>query len=214
MRISILCNNLAHPVVPYLRDWIRVNRDNHEIELIESIRDASWGDILFLVSCSEKVLEADRARYCKTLILHASDLPNGRGWSPHVWDIIEGADHITLSLLEAEDVIDSGNIWKKLRLKIPKHALWSEINQILFNAEIELIDFALRNFASIIPKIQDLSTASSYRRRRTYEDSRVDPNRTIAEQFDLLRVCDPVRFPAFFDYLGHRYTLKLEKANE
>ncbi len=214
MRVSILSNNPAHPVMPYLRDWISRNEDSHDVELIESICDASGGDILFLVSCSEKVLEADRARYSKTLVLHASDLPTGRGWSPHVWDIVEGADHITLSLLEAEDVIDSGNIWKKLRIDIPKHALWDEINHALFNAEIELIDFAVNSFASIEPEEQDVSTPSTYRRKRTPDDSRIDANLTIAEQFDLLRVCDPDRFPAFFDYLGQRYTLKLEKAND
>ena len=42
-------------------------------------------------------------------------------------------------------------------------------------------------------------------------DSRLDPSRSIAEQFDLLRVADPQRFPAFFDLRGHRYLVRLKK---
>jgi len=52
----------------------------------------------------------------------------------------------------------------------------------------------------------------SYYRRRTPDDSRLDPSRSIAEQFDLLRVADPQRFPAFFDLRGHRYVVRIEKA--
>lgn len=214
MKVSLLCNTPEHPVMPYLKAWVGGNAALHDAELITSISDASGGDILFLISCSEKVFEADRSKYIKTLVLHASDLPSGRGWSPHVWDISEGSDHITLSLLEAEDVIDSGKIWKKLRIDVPKHALWDEINHILFVAEMALVDFAVDAFDSIEPRDQDLFVSPSYRRKRTAEDSRIDPERSIAEQFDLIRICDPDRFPAFFDHCGKRYTIKLEKADE
>jgi spore coat polysaccharide biosynthesis predicted glycosyltransferase SpsG len=36
---------------------------------------------------------------------------------------------------------------------------------------------------------------------------------SIAEQFDLLRVVDPEHYPAFFDYRGKRYIIKMEKAD-
>lgn len=214
MKLSLLCNNPAHPVMPYLRRWKGANCDLHEVELVESIKDASGGDILFLISCSERILKVDRDRYRKTFVLHASNLPMGRGWSPHVWDIIEGADHLFLTILEAADVIDSGRIWRKDKIEIPKDFLFDEVNNALFAAEIEMIDFAIANLENCVPTHQDVSIAPTYRRRRSPEDSRISPERTIAEQFDLLRMCDPDRFPAFFDYLGHRYTIKLEKSDE
>ena len=46
--------------------------------------------------------------------------------------------------------------------------------------------------------------------RRVPPDSRLDPNRTIAEQFDLLRVADPVRLPAYFLHRGRRFVLVLQ----
>jgi len=138
----------------------------------------------------------------------------GRGWSPHVWDIVEGADFLTLSLLEAEDIIDSGKIWKKQRIEIPKHFLWNEINDALFEAEISLIEFAVENIETISPVPQDSSISPTFRKRRTPKESGIDPNKSISDQFDLIRVCDPDRFPAYFDPHGHRYTLRLEKMDD
>ena len=71
------------------------------------------GEILFLVSCNEIIGKDVRDRYMATLVIHASDLPKGRGWSPHIWQIIEGKKEIMVSLLEAEDAVDSGAIWAK-----------------------------------------------------------------------------------------------------
>lgn len=214
MKITILCSDAHHPVNSYLEKWIADNRDGHAIELVRKKTEASGGDILFLISCSEIVTAHDRSAYRASLVLHASDLPNGRGWSPHIWEIAQGADAITLCLLEAEDKVDSGRIWKKVRIEVPRHALWDEINHLLFQAEIALIDLAVRNFDTIQPQAQPDDAEASYYPRRTPQHSRVDPTKSIVEQFDLIRVCDPNRFPAFFEHLGHRYVLKLEKSDE
>ena len=159
-------------------------KDIHRIELARKKSELSGGDILFLVSCSEIVSAKDRAFYRATLVLHASDLPLGRGWSPHIWQILEGAEEIVLSLIEAEDKVDSGRIWKKMRFPVPKHALWNEINARLFEAEIELIDYAVRAFEKVMPALQDSSVEPTYYPRRTPSDSEIDPMQSIASQFD------------------------------
>ena len=188
-------------------------RGVNEVKLARNKRELEGGDILFLISCTEIVTAADRAAYCATLVLHASDLPRGRGWSPHIWQLVEGADEITLSLLEAEDKVDSGRIWKKIKLFIPKHALWNEINDLLFASEIELIEFALKEFKRVSPARQDTSIEVSYYPRRTPADSQIDPLQSISSQFDKIRVCDPNRFPAFFMLHGKKYKIILEKTD-
>lgn len=214
MKVTLLCDNPAHPVFPYLEKWVCANQHLHDAEVVTQIDNAVGGDILFLISCSAKVLQEDRDRYLNTLVLHASDLPLGRGWSPHIWDLLEGATSVTVTLLEAEDMIDAGKIWQKKRVPIPKNWLWNEINNAIFAAEMELIDFAIARQATITPQDQDAGIAPTYRRKRTIEDSRLSPDLSIADQFDLIRLCDPQRYPAFFDHLGHRYTVKLEKVND
>lgn len=213
MKVSILCGNPSHPVNHFLFEWIKRHKHNHTVELIRKRSELTGGDILFLVSCNEIISAKDRALYGITLVLHASNLPQGRGWSPHIWELAAGANHITLSLLEAEDKIDSGKIWKKVDIQVPPTALWDEINNLLFTAEVQLMDFALASNGCVQPQEQPTDVIPTYYKLRTTEDSRIDPNRPIAEQFNLIRVCDPNRFPAFFDYKGERFTLILEKRN-
>jgi len=69
---------------------------------------------------------------------------------------------------------------------------------------------AVQGFGSIVPRQQSYEGSSS-RRRRTPDDSRLDVERSLAEQFDLLRVCDPDRFPAFMEYRGARYSVTLKR---
>lgn len=214
MRISLLCSDEQHPVNEYLKRWMAAQRGIHKVELVRKKSELSGGDILFLISCAEIVGATNRSAYRATLVLHASDLPRGRGWSPHIWRLIEGAEEISLSLLEAEDKVDSGRIWKQLDIPIPKHALWDEINAHLFNAEIKLIDFAVNEFGQVSPTMQNPAIEPSYYPRRTTDDSQIDPLQSIASQFDRIRVCDPNRFPAFFELHGKKYKLNLEKTDD
>ena len=46
---------------------------------------------------------------------------------------------------------------------------------------------------------------------RKPEDSRIDPAKPLAEQFDLLRTVDNESYPAFFTHRGATYLLKIEK---
>lgn len=211
MKVSLLCSDAQHPVNAYLVAWMQANQAQHHITLARRKAELPGGDILFLVSCGEIVNAQDRSAYSATVVLHASAPPRGRGWSPHIWDVVHGAEEVTVSLLEAEDKIDSGRIWKQMRFPVPKHALWDEINARLFEVEIALIDFAVTHFAAIEPQAQSSDTEASYYRKRTPQDSQIDAERSIASQFDLIRVCDPHRFPAFFELHGCRYKLIVEK---
>ena len=212
MIISILITSKEHPVNTYVNKWVEKNK-SHQISIIHSKKDLTSGDILFLISCSEILSKFDRDKFKKTLIIHASDLPNGRGWSPHIWEIINGATDITISLLEAESKVDTGDIWKKISVPIPKTALFDEINDLIFNSAIELMNFAIEKYNTVEPKKQP-NIDGSYWSKRSPKDSEIDINQTISEQFDLIRVCDPKRFPAFFYKDGVKFYITIEKNNE
>ncbi|RYZ82611.1 MAG: UDP-glucuronic acid dehydrogenase [Proteobacteria bacterium] len=211
MKISILCSSANHPIDAWLKKWIEINKQDHEIQLIRKKSQLNSGDLLFLISCSEIIGHRDRNRFRRTLVIHASDLPRGRGWSPHVWRIIEGESDITVTLLEAEDKVDSGKIWKQEKLTIPRTALFDEINSQLFEAELKLMDFAIENFDSLIPVSQEDNTEPTYYPRRTPSDSKLDASKSIEDQFDLIRVCDPTRFPATVLVRGKLFKLTLER---
>ncbi len=52
----------------------------------------------------------------------------------------------------------------------------------------------------------------SYYPRRRPDDSRLDPDRTLRQLFNQLRVADPVRYPAFFELAGRRFELRITAA--
>jgi methionyl-tRNA formyltransferase len=214
MKISILCSSHLHPVFAQLAAWSAKHSAQHQVELVErkEALHMSGGDILFLISCTELIPRHIRERYRAALVIHASDLPLGRGWSPMIWQLLEGKNSIPVTLLEVADPVDSGCIWKKTMLHFEGHELYDELNAALFEAELELMDFAIANLDTVLPTPQQGS--ATYYRRRTADDSRLDVTRSLADQFDLLRVADPERYPAFFDYKGHRYQLTIKKADE
>ena len=204
--ISVVCSSNEHPVWPLLAAWC----DRTGARLVTRVSQLTGGDFLFLVSCGEIVPPSVRHLYRYSLVLHASDLPTARGWSPHVWAILAGADELTLSLLNAGDPVDSGEIWRQVRIPLDGTELWDEVNELLFAAELEMMDWAVANCDSASPAPQIGS--ATFCARRTPADSEVTPDQTLSEVFSLLRVSDPTRFPVFFEHRGARYAIRLERA--
>jgi methionyl-tRNA formyltransferase len=206
--VHIVCTDPAHAVNAWLARWAIAHAHDAQVHILRDAREATGGDFLFLVSCHQIIGADIRARYRHTLVLHASALPAGRGMSPHVWQILEGRGGFTLTMLEAVDALDAGRIWQQLEVEVPANAVCHEINERLFDAELTLMDWALENAATVQPREQH--GEPSYYRKRGPADSRLDPQRPLGEQFDLLRVADPERYPAHFEYRGRRYRLRLE----
>ncbi|WP_283710328.1 formyltransferase family protein [Pseudoalteromonas prydzensis] len=214
LKVTLICSDKNHPVFRWLHKWKAENEHRYAINLHTRIADiTNEGDLLFLVSCSEIVTKKHRNMFQHSLVLHASDLPKNRGWSPHVWSILNGENDITLSLLEAEDKVDTGRVWKKTKIKLNGTELYDEINQKLFDAELQLISWACQNLDCARPTLQD-SSAANYLPKRTAKDSELDISKSLESQFDLLRVCDPNRFPAFFYIRGCKYNVIIEKCSD
>ena len=214
MKISLLCTHSDHPVNDWLFKWKIRHQEQHDIKIFRDRRELLGGDLLFLISCSQIIDAKVRQKYRHVLVLHASDLPLGRGWSPHVWTLLAGEKSITVSMLDAEDSVDTGAIWAKHTFEVPDHALNYEINACLFEAELSLMDEALQMVArDDKPVPQSKEIAPSYYPKRSPEDSEIDPAMSLCELFNAIRVMDPHRYPAFFNLHGHTYTIEIKKVS-
>lgn len=212
MIIDILNSSTEHPIRPYLEEWVAEYSKLHDVRLITKVSEMRGGDLCFLISCTELIKKANREKYQKTLVIHASDLPQGKGWSPHIWQVLEGKSKITVSLFEAAASVDSGDIWRKESFPLEGHELYDEINHLLFETELRLMSWAVENFKTVKPQAQPAYEGSMYPKRQP-KDSELDPKKSIESQFNLLRVCDPHRFPAYFYHKGHKYTVQIKKAD-
>ena len=210
MKITIILSDIDHPIKSYLEKWINDNSSKHEIIICHSPQEVKAGDILFLVSCSEIIRQKIRNQFTKTFVIHSSSLPKGRGWSPHIWSILEGKNKITVSVIEAMDKVDTGDIWAQTQIIFEVHELYDEINHKLFIAELNLMTIVINNINSLSPKKQR-GNPGPYYRKRTPKDSEIDILKNIDEQFQKLRVADSKRYPAYFIKNGIKYIVKIKK---
>ena len=141
------------------------------------------------------------------MVVHESALPCGQGWSPMTWQILEGVSCIPISLFEAVADLDAGPIHLQTSINLNGTELVDEWRQLQAEATINLCLQWVDRYREIIDAARpQRGEASQYRRRRQV-DSRLDPESSLAEQFELLRVVDNDYYPAFFEWRGRRYEL-------
>lgn len=213
-KISIVISSSEHPINTPINSWIKQNSDKFELEVVRDPYKLEGGDICFLLSCSVIVPSEILKKYRKTLVIHASDLPLGRGWSPHIWQILNGEKDIVVSLIEASEKIDEGDIWNKLQLKVPNYFLYDQIISLMNHAHIDLINFAIENYETVMPIKQDDKIKPTYFPKRTPADSEISAYKSIEAQFDKMRVSDKNRFPSFFYLRGHKFKIILERYDD
>jgi methionyl-tRNA formyltransferase len=180
--------------------------------LIRHHDDVREGSVAFYLGCVKITPPAVLARNRCNLVVHASELPKGRGFSPLVWQVLEGGNRIPVCLLEAVQEVDAGPVIYRDYIAFEGHELNDEMRAALGDMHVELCTRFLDAPEPPAGTAQQ-GAPSRYARRRPV-DSRLDPERSIASQFDLLRVVDNERYPAFFDLRGHRYVVRIEKASD
>jgi methionyl-tRNA formyltransferase len=182
-----------------------------QARLCRSHEEVSEGTVAFYLGCVHLTHESVLRRNRYNLVVHESDLPAGRGYAPLIWQILEGRNDIAVCLFEATRDADAGPIYFRDFLRFEGHELSAELREAQGRMTISL---AMRFLAHPLPPLAEPQSGQPSRNpRRTPADSALDPNRTLAEQFELLRVVDNDRYPAFFDYRGHRYRVRIDKVS-
>ena len=197
----------------YIPDLVTsVKKRGHNTSVVCSKEELGEGDIVFLLSCFEIIDKEHLKKHKHNIVVHASDLPSGKGWSPMTWQILEGKEQIPLTLFEATEECDAGCIYLQDIIKLDGTELIEEWQRKLARRTIALCERFIEQYDQINGKEQ-VGTESFYRRRKP-SDSELDVNKTILEQFNLLRTVDNEKYPAFFEIKGQRYVLKIEKAEK
>lgn len=181
----------------------------YKVSRVSAREDIKHGDIAFFLSCFEIVKGEFLKRNIHNIVVHASALPSGKGWSPTTWQILEGKNVIPLTLFEAVEQMDSGDIYLRDEMKLEGTELIEEWQAKL---GMKIVDMCLKFVAQFdagqVRGYRQCGQESFYARRHP-RDSKLDIDKTIAEQFNLLRVVDNEKYPAFFEMNGKRYTLKI-----
>jgi methionyl-tRNA formyltransferase len=208
MQITILTDNPNSWIIDYMDD-LKSSLKEHEVSHIYNSSDIVGGDIMLILSC-EKILKAEHLKLHKSnIVVHPSKLPAGKGWSPVAWQVIEGCNSIPVSLFEASEAVDAGDVYLVDYIELEGHELNEEIKHKQGILTIKMIKQYIDQFEQIVGVPQ--SGEESFYPRRRYKENELDVNKSIAEQFNLLRVVDNERYPAHFQLNGKNYILKIYK---
>lgn len=217
MQVDILTSNTDHPGLADIKNSLQLSAFQAQLSvvIVDDVTKLRGRGILFLVSYQRKLNLSEYPGYEHVIVFHASDLPKGRGWSPYVWDILNGAEMITVCAIDAEEEIDSGDIWAKAAFHVSKTDLLKDIMERISSAQLDLMVEVIRMIRfGEGPVPQDLNTAATYFPRRTPEDSCLDPDKTLKQLFDQIRMSDPQRFPAMFEMHGEKFKIIMERLND
>lgn len=213
MKIILLLDNPNSWMVPYTQELeSRLTAAGHEVAWCSRAEDIPAGDCAFLLSCEKLVPDLVLQRNAHNLVIHASALPKGKGWSPLAWQVLEGKNDISLTLFEAEKKVDNGLVYDTRVVHFEGHELIDEMREKIGR---EINDMAVQFVEEYPPKrVTPQQGEETFYPRRKPEDSELDPNKTIKEIFNDLRIADNDRYPAFFHHQGKKYILKIYKYEE
>lgn len=141
-------------------------------------------DVLFILSY-HRLLEEYYLKLNKhNIVIHASDLPQGKGWAPLFWQVLEGKHEITFTIFEASSGADNGDIYFQKNLFLTGYELNEELRQKQAKLTIQMCLEFVETYPSYLPAKKQRGEESFYPKRPP-EDSKLDINKTIKEQFNL-----------------------------
>ena len=155
-------------------------------------------DVLFILSY-HKIIKKEYLKSKHNIVIHASDLPSGKGWAPMFWQISDG--------------VDDGDIYMKKTLKLTGLELNEELRYKQASFIITMCEDFLSDYIRYSTPTKQIGEETFYKKRAS-KDSELDLTKTINEQFNLLRIVDNEDYPAFFYKNGKKYILKIEEAND
>ena len=60
-------------------------------------------DVVFILSYHRIITKEFLNKHKHNIVVHAADLPQGKGWAPIAWQILEGKNEIVFTLFEADE---------------------------------------------------------------------------------------------------------------
>lgn len=168
-------------------------------------------DVCFMLSCTKIVKKSFLEQNKHNIVVHASDLPQGKGFTPLKWQILEGKNDIPLTLFEAVEDCDAGPFYFKDYVHYDGYEMLEQIQQTMASKIIEMCNLFISDYAKMVAKNQ--VGESSFYPRFKKEDDCLDINKSIAEHFNHFRIADNERYPLFFEHKGHKYNIVVKQAD-
>jgi len=210
--ITVLVDNDSW-IIPYASLLVKkLNDEGLSATFASNHEEVNEGDVCFFLGCTKIANSSLLGKNKHNLVVHESSLPQGKGFAPVAWQILENKNNISVCLIEAEGDVDSGGIWLTDVIELDGTELSNEWREKQGNISISLALSFVHKYDSL--KVKKQEGNSSFYRRRNPKDSEISADSSLAEQFNLLRVVSNDNYPAFFYHKDQKYILNITKADD
>ena len=155
----------------------------HSVSHVNEEGYLSSADFCFYLSFSKVVSKDTLNLFGHNIVAHSSDLPQGKGWSPLTWQILEGKNEIPTVLFEASEKVDSGRIYLKQNLKFEGHELIDEMRSAQGTIIVSMVKSFIEGYPESLVNELAQSTEASYYAKRHPVDSKIDPDSSLRQVF-------------------------------
>lgn len=145
------------------------------------------------------------------IVIHSSKLPKDKGFAPLSYQILRGKNKIYNTMFKVSEKVDGGPIIMRNSFNVNRTDLYPELREKQAISIIKLIRILLDLYPKL--KYRNQKGRGSFNKKRTNLSSKLNIYKSIKSQFNLLRICDNEKFPAFFYINNQKYILKIFRDN-
>lgn len=210
-KICILLNNINEYDFEDLLK-IYLTKEKFDISVTDKFpRDLQSFDLI--IPWSYRKIIRDFNQFNNIVIIHSSELPQGRGWAPIYYSIKEGQSDYVMSCIIATDEVDKGDIIVKASFPILPEYTATFLRKVDREISLLLIKKILDKWPNgkIITSKQQ--GAGSYRPKRYPNDNEIKTSNILESLLPHLRAVENNN-PAFFYYKDIKYLISISPQNE
>lgn len=185
-------------------------KNKYLISYCDNLKLLKPTDILVILGFTKILKKKILRKNQLNIVVHPSNLPRDKGFAPIANQVLQNKKRLYISLIQASDKVDEGDIILKKSFNLNGHELSDELRNIQANQTIKI----LKKFFKIFPNLKFIKQKGkgNFNRRRYPKDSELNIYKSIKSQFNLLRICDNDNYPAFFKYKKIKYLIKIYKS--
>jgi len=211
IKVAYLLDNSNSWIKEYLEKGTLIKENKkYSFKIFTDFRRIKDYEIVFILNYTKILKKNFLKKNLLNLIIHASDLPKGKGFAPLQWQILEKKNKINICLFEAIEKFDSGRIFLKDYVLLKGDELYNEIRYHQSKVIFKMIKFFLKKYPNVTSKKQ--IGKSTFYKKRYPKDSELNINTSIKKQFNKMRIANNEKWPNFFYYKNKKFIIKIFKS--
>ena len=208
-KVAFLFDKRNNWIKKFINKNIFQKNKKYKYNFVDNINKLKNYDLTFILGYTKIIKLKNLKKNKLNLVVHESDLPKGKGFAPVQNQILLGKNKIPICLFQANERVDSGRIFKKEFFNVKETSLYNQIRNDQGNATMKIIKKFLKEYPNIKSKKQ--TGKSTFFKKRNKLSSEINILKSIKSQFNLLRIVNNEKWPAFFKYKGKKFYLKIYK---